>query len=36
MREAGLRPNIEIADEHGFAFWNPDRGIYKTKSYPDE
>jgi hypothetical protein len=35
LREAGLRPDLEIADEHGFAFWNPDRGTYKTKSYPD-
>jgi hypothetical protein len=35
LTEAGLRPDLEIADEHGFAFWNPDRAIYKTKSYPE-
>jgi len=34
--EAGLHPGLEIAEEHGFAFWNPDYGVYKTKSYPEE
>ena len=36
LREAGLRAGLEMAQEHGFAFWNPDQGAYKTKSYPDE
>jgi len=35
LREAGLRPDLEISEQHGFAFWNPDRGIYKTQSYPE-
>jgi hypothetical protein len=36
LREAGLRAGLEIAEEHGFAFWNPDQGVYRTKSYPEE
>ena len=36
LSEAGLRPDLEIADQHGFAFWNPDQGVYKTRSYPEE
>jgi hypothetical protein len=36
LRQAGLRPDLEISDQHGFAFWNPDRGIYRTQSYPEQ
>jgi hypothetical protein len=36
LREAGLRAGLEVAEAHGFAFWNPDQGVYKTKSYPEE
>ena len=35
LRDAGLHAGLEIAAEHGFAFWNPDRAVYKTKSYPE-
>jgi hypothetical protein len=35
LTEAGLRPDLEISD-HGFAFWNPDQGRYRTQSYPSE
>jgi len=35
LRQAGLRPDLEISEQHGFAFWNPDQGIYKTQSYPE-
>ena len=35
LASAGLRPGLEVADEHGFAFWNPDGGVYKTKSWPE-
>jgi len=33
--EAGLHAGLEVAEPHGFAFWNPDYGVYKTKSYPE-
>ncbi|HZU24270.1 MAG TPA: hypothetical protein VFA04_02040 [Bryobacteraceae bacterium] len=36
LRQAGLRPDLEISEQHGFAFWNPDRGIYRTQSYPEK
>lgn len=35
LREAGLRPDLEVSEQHGFAFWNPDQGNYKTQSYPE-
>jgi len=35
LHDAGLHGGLEIAAEHGFAFWNPDRAVYKTKSYPE-
>lgn len=36
LRDAGLRPDLEVSEQHGFAFWNPDQGIYKTQSYPEQ
>lgn len=35
LQGAGLRPELEISD-HGFAFWNPDQGHYRTQSYPEK
>jgi hypothetical protein len=29
LRRAGLEPNLEVAPD-GFAYWNPDGGVYQT------
>jgi hypothetical protein len=29
LRRAGLEPNLEVASD-GFAYWNPDGGVYHT------
>lgn len=29
LRRAGLEPNLEVVPD-GFAYWNPDNGVYQT------
>jgi hypothetical protein len=33
FHNAGIEPHLEIAPQ-GFAFWNPDKGKYRTQSQP--
>jgi hypothetical protein len=35
LRDAGLGAALEVAPA-GFAFWNPDGGLYRTQSRPEE
>jgi len=36
LRAEGLRPELEVSEQHGFAFWNPDGEGYRTLSYPEQ